>query len=159
MDGPGTVVDSRRLPPWAGGCFSIPVYETAGRILGDMTEYTRHPDLPDDFIWAPRTQHETLPTALMLHGEVLVSMLDRVGGGWVARLHLDDGVSAPLLMRRCTDFSAGRKGAELWVMRHEAQLRAKVARKQKWVQENVALHPASKERVAPSAGSHQPSSR
>lgn len=71
-------------------------------------------------------------------------MLDRVDGGWVARLHLDDRVSAPLVMRRCKDFATGRHGAELWVMRHEAELRAKVARKQKWVRENVAQHPASK---------------
>ncbi|MNM93939.1 hypothetical protein D3C81_1063270 [compost metagenome] len=108
-----------------------------------MTEYTRHPALPKDFVWAPRTQHDTLPTALTLYGEVLVSMLD---GGWVARLHLEDGVKAPLITRQCTDIATGRHGAELWVMRHEAELRAKVARKQKWVRENVAQHRASSQR-------------
>ncbi len=92
-----------------------------------MTEYRRHPDLPDDFIWRPRAQYADPYTALTLHGQVVAQMLDKVGGGWVARLHLRDGLDAPLVMRHCTDFNTGRRGVELWAIRHEAELRAKVA--------------------------------
>lgn len=96
-----------------------------------MTEYRRHPDLPSDFIWQKRSQYDPPDTALTLRGEVVVSMLDRVGGGWVARLHLDNGLDAPVVMRQCTDFNSGRRGAELWVLRHEAELRAKVAKRRR----------------------------
>ncbi len=109
-----------------------------------MTEYRRHPDLGPEFVWGPRTSFDTLPTALKLHGEILVSMLDGVHGQWTARLHLEDGLHAPLILRRCTDFNSGRHGAERWVLRHEEALRDKVARKLQWIQEHVAQHPASR---------------
>lgn len=64
-----------------------------------MTTYTRHPDLAPEFVWGPRTKFDTLPTALTLHGEILVSMLDDVHGQWTARLHLEDGLHAPLILR------------------------------------------------------------
>lgn len=108
-----------------------------------MNTYTRHPDLAPEFVWGPRTSFDTLPTALTLHGEILVSMLDGVHGEWTARLHLEDGIHAPLILRRCTDFNSGRHGAERWVLRHEEALREKVARKLEWIQEHVAQHPAS----------------
>lgn len=94
-----------------------------------MTEYRRHPDLPADFIWKPRSQYDPPDTALTLRDEILVQMLGRVDGGWVARLHLEDGMAAPLVTRQCTDFNTGRHGAELWVLRHEAELREKVAKR------------------------------
>ncbi|TDB26391.1 hypothetical protein ATCM_01135 [Stenotrophomonas sp. ATCM1_4] len=109
-----------------------------------MNEYRRHPDLGPEFVWGPRTSFDTLPTALTLNGEILVSMLDGVRGQWTARLHLEDGIHAPLILRRCTDFNSGRHGAERWVLRHEAELREKVARKLEWIQEHVAQHPASR---------------
>jgi hypothetical protein len=109
-----------------------------------MAEYIRNPDLPPEFTWAPRTQYCRLPTALKLQGEVLVSMIDKVGGGWFAILHREDGIDKPLITRHCSSFEAGRMGAERWVLRHEQELRAKVAAKVAWIQQNVALHPASR---------------
>lgn len=109
-----------------------------------MTDYTRHPDLGPEFTWGPRTAFCKGPTALMLHGEVLVSMIDKVDGGWFAILHWADGIDKPLLTRHCSSFETGRMGAELWVLRHQAALREKVARKLLWIREHVAQHPASR---------------
>ncbi len=103
-----------------------------------MTEYRRHPDLADDFIWVRRSQYEKPDTALTLYNVVLVQMLDRIDGGWVARLHMGDGMDAPLILRQCTDFNSGRHGAERWVLRHEAELRAIVGKKVAWVRKHVA---------------------
>jgi hypothetical protein len=109
-----------------------------------MTDYIRNPDLGPEFVWGPRTSFDTLPTALTLHGEILVSMLDGVHGQWTARLNLEDGIHAPLILRSCTDFNSGRHGAERWVLRHERALRERVARKLQWIQDHVAQHPASR---------------
>lgn len=106
--------------------------------LRPMTDYHRHPDLADDFVWQRRSQYEQPDTALTLHNVVVVQMLDRIDGGWVARLHLEDGIEAPLILRQCTDFNSGRHGAERWVLRHEAELRANVARKVAWMRREVA---------------------
>jgi hypothetical protein len=110
-----------------------------------MTAYIRNPDLGPEFTWGPRTAFCKGPTALMLHGEVLVSMIDKVDGGWFAILHRADGIDKPLLTRHCSSFEAGRMGAELWVLRHEEALREKVARKLEWIRERVALYPASRD--------------
>lgn len=103
-------------------------------MLADM-----HDELPDDFEWKPRCHLDTLPTGLFLHGELVASMLQRVDGSWLARLHLQDGIHAPLVTRRCTSFESGRRGAELWALRHERALRAKVAVKLQWIQDNVVM--------------------
>ena len=86
-------------------------------------------------------------TALTLHGEHLVSLHDRIDGGWFARLHLQEDFDAPVVTRRCTSFDAGRQGAELWFLRHEVELRAMVERKLRWIQENVALAPLGGRRM------------
>lgn len=49
---------------------------------------------------------------------------------------------APLLLRPCSSFEAGRRGCELWALRHEQALRRKVAKKLQWVQDNVVLRGA-----------------
>ncbi|MDV3468996.1 hypothetical protein RZA67_09670 [Stenotrophomonas sp. C3(2023)] len=72
-----------------------------------MTEYRRHPDLADNFIWQPRGPYDKPDTALTL--------------------------------RQCTDFNSGRHGAERWVLRHEAELRANVAKKLQWIREKVSM--------------------
>lgn len=84
--------------------------------------------LPDGFEWNPRSHLDELPTGLFLDGRIVVSMLARIDGSWVARLHLDDRPDAPLLMRDCRSFESGRRGAELWAIRHETTLRANVAK-------------------------------
>lgn len=95
--------------------------------------------MPDDFLWKPRCHLDTLPTGLFLHGEIVASMHQRIDGTWLARLHPEQGQHAPLIMRRCASFDAGRKGCELWVLRHERALRRKVAIKLQWIQDNVVL--------------------
>ena len=116
-------------------------------MLRAMYQYSRHPDLAPDIIWRPRWQYDVADTALTLHGEQLVSLHDRVDGGWFARLHGDGGFDAPIVTRPCTSFDAGRHGAELWVLRHELELRAMVERKLRWIQENVALAPPGGRRM------------
>lgn len=104
----------------------------------DASHQTLTP-MPDDFHWKPRCHLDTLPTGLFLHGEIVASMHQRIDGAWLARLHRDDGLHSPLVMRRCTSFDAGRKGCELWALRHERALRRKVAIKLQWIQDNVVL--------------------
>jgi hypothetical protein len=95
--------------------------------------------MPDGFCWKPRCHLDTLPTGLFLHGEQVASMQQRVDGSWLARLTPEDGVHAPLILRPCTSFDAGRRGCELWALRHERALRLKVAIKLQWIQDNVVL--------------------
>lgn len=108
-------------------------------MLRAMYEYARHPDLPEDIIWLPRWQYDPGATALSLNGEHLVTLHDRVDGGWFAVLHPDDSVIAPYRSKPCESFDTGKRGAEIWVLRHETQLRAKVAKKRQWIHENVSM--------------------
>jgi len=95
--------------------------------------------MPDDFHWAPRCHLDSLPTGLFLHGEQVACLQQRLDGSWLARLHLRTGLDAPLVTRSCTSFDAGRRGCETWALRHEAALRARVAVKLQWIQDNVVL--------------------
>ena len=85
--------------------------------------------MPNGFYWAPRCHLDTLPTGLFLHGEQVASMQQRVDGSWVARLTPEDGIDAPLRLRGCSSFVSGRRGCEMWALRHETALRAKVVAK------------------------------
>jgi hypothetical protein len=96
--------------------------------------------MPEDFHWAPRCHLDKLPTGLFLGLELVASMLERVDGKWVARLHPDDAMFAPLIMRSCSSFESGRRGCEMWALRHEATLRAKAAAKTQRMRQNVARH-------------------
>lgn len=89
--------------------------------------------LPDDFEWKPRSHLDMEPTGLFLHGELVASMLQRVDGSWMARLHPEDGVDSPLILRPCRSFESGQRGCEMWAARHETALRVKLAKKLKWV--------------------------
>lgn len=95
--------------------------------------------LPSGFCWKPRCHLDTLPTGLFLHGEQVASMQQRVDGSWLAKLSPEDGLHAPLLLRPCSSFDAGRRGCEIWALRHEQALRRKVAKKLQWIQDNVVL--------------------
>ncbi|RZZ90582.1 hypothetical protein [Pseudoxanthomonas winnipegensis] len=86
--------------------------------------------LPEGFRWARRWQYSTCDDALTLDGEQVALLLDRVDGGWFARLECQKGgVSEPLVTRRCSSYEAGKRGCELWAARHEARLRREVAEK------------------------------
>lgn len=92
-------------------------------MLGAMT-------LPDGFRWIQAHQYEKgEPTALALEDVWVARMMDRVDGSWFVRLECQKPFDAPLVTRSCTSFEQGRSGAEEWVRRHEARLRAEVAAK------------------------------
>ena len=107
--------------------------------------------MPAGFYWAPRCHLDTLPTGLFLHGELVVSMIDRIGGTWFALLHLEEGPFAPDVRRYCTSFEKGRRGAEMWALRHEQELQARAARKLKWVrEEGIAARIVRRQQLPPS---------
>jgi hypothetical protein len=86
--------------------------------------------LPEGFRWGKRQQHSTAEDALSVDGEHVAILLDKVGGGWFARLEVQkSGIDAPIVTRQCSSYEAGRRGCELWAIRHEARLRAEVAEK------------------------------
>jgi len=95
--------------------------------------------MPDGFYWKPRCHLDTLPTGLFLHGEQVASMQQWVDGTWLARLTPEDRVHAPLLLRHCSSFNAGRRGCELRTLRHGQVLRRKVPRRLQWIQDHVVL--------------------
>ena len=95
--------------------------------------------MPNGFWWKSRCHLDTLLTGLFLHGVQVASMQQRVDGSWLARLSPEDGLHAPLLLRPCSSFDAGRRGCELWALRHEQLLRRKVAKKLQWIQDHVVL--------------------
>lgn len=85
--------------------------------------------LPDGFHWANRYQYDTQRTALVLKGQQVAMLLEKVGGGWFARLWAHWPIEAPLVTRPCSSLEAGRAGIETWASRHEARLRAEVVQR------------------------------
>jgi hypothetical protein len=91
--------------------------------------------LPEGFRWEKRQQYSTVADALSLDGEHVAILLDKVGGGWVARLEVQKpGIDSPLLIRQCTSYEAGKRGCEMWAIRHQARLRDEVS-------ENISNRP------------------
>lgn len=84
--------------------------------------------LPSGFQWAPRWQYDTQRTALTLDGVQVAMLLDKVTGGWYARLWVHWPITAPVVTRPCSSLEAGRAGIEAWACRHEARLRQEVGR-------------------------------
>lgn len=82
--------------------------------------------LPDGFTWANRGQYDTQLNALVYRGRQVAMLLERVDGGWAARLWAYQPIPEPLVMRRCSSLDAGRAGIEVWARRHEARIRADV---------------------------------
>lgn len=56
-------------------------------------------------------------------------MHQRIDGACLARLHLEDGVHAPMIICRFTSLEEGRRGCELWSLSHEQALRRELALK------------------------------
>src|SRR5688500_10864641 len=79
--------------------------------------------LPAGFQWIPRWQYADGDLALALGGEQVAMLMRRADGGWVARLEAQWPLSAPLVMRQCSSFEAGKSGIEAWAIRHEARIR------------------------------------
>lgn len=68
--------------------------------------------------WQPRYQYDTHDTALMVDGDIVAMMLQRVDGTWFARLDCRQPIDAPLVLRDCTDLETGKRGCEEWARRH-----------------------------------------
>ncbi|WDS36251.1 hypothetical protein [Pseudoxanthomonas sp.] len=85
--------------------------------------------LPKGFRWEYRWQYSKVEDGLFLDSQVVAMLLDKVGGGWFARLDCQKGIDDPLVTRPCASFDSGKAGCEAWVIRHEARLRAEVAEK------------------------------
>ncbi|TAA27681.1 hypothetical protein EA661_13080 [Pseudoxanthomonas winnipegensis] len=87
--------------------------------------------LPEGFAWqGVHLNDRSAPRVLALHGEGVVRLEDRVDdGSWFAMLDYHHGMARRTPTRPCTSFEAGKRGAELWAIRHEARLRAEVAEK------------------------------
>lgn len=98
--------------------------------------------MPAGFCWKPRCHLDTLPTGLFLYGVQAASIQQRVDGSCLTRLSPEDGLHAPLLLRPCSSFDAGRRG---WALRHEPALRRKVAKKLQWIQDHVVLRGRGKQ--------------
>ncbi|MCD7096924.1 hypothetical protein [Stenotrophomonas sp. MMGLT7] len=85
-------------------------------------------DLDPRLSWHPRWQYDTHATALHLDGVIVAMLLDRVDGDWFARLECQKlRIDEPLVTRRCSSFEAGRRGCEVWAMRHLDRLLTEVA--------------------------------
>jgi hypothetical protein len=79
--------------------------------------------LPDDFHWEPRWQYAKDELALRLGKATVAMLMQRTDGSWTARLECQRGIEAPLVMRSCTSFEAGKAGIEMWATRHAGRLR------------------------------------
>jgi len=78
------------------------------------------------------------PTVLEVDSVGVVRLMDRIDGRWFAVLnyHLPDSRRH----RECTSYEAGRRGAELWTMRHLDRLRHEAAaRRARWARLPVAV--------------------
>lgn len=87
------------------------------------------PELPNGFRWDRRCHLSKVHDGLFLEGETVASLIDRVDGSWFALLDTQRGMDGRQTSRLCSSFEAGRRGCELWAIRHEARLRAEVAAK------------------------------
>lgn len=84
--------------------------------------------LPSGFYWAPRWQHSKGDDGLFLDGQNIAFIDAKADGrSWFARLELQKPFEHPLVLRDCTSLEAGRRGCELWAIRHEERLRLEVA--------------------------------
>jgi hypothetical protein len=85
--------------------------------------------LPQDFTWQERWQYANGELALLLHGKQVALLLRKANGvDWYALLDCQQPMRCPALTRPCSSLEAGKAGVEAWAARHEARLRAEVAR-------------------------------
>lgn len=84
--------------------------------------------LPEGFAWSPRGQYAGGELALTLDGTWVAMLMRKANGAdWMVRLDCHHGIPAPLVLRQCTGFQAGKAGVEAWAHRHQDRLRAEVA--------------------------------
>lgn len=102
--------------------------------MGAITD-ADEPRLPPGFRWEKASQHEVgAPTALIVDGEEVARMMERLDGSWFVLIERQRPVPlgeqfSPLVSRNCSSFDQGRRGTAMWAARHEARIRAQVAEK------------------------------
>lgn len=78
--------------------------------------------------WGPRWQYDRGCSALFLEDEIVASLDQKIGtGAWFARLRPSLMPMAPYIQRDCSGEEAGRRGCEIWAMRHLDHLLSEVA--------------------------------
>ena len=80
--------------------------------------------LPDGFIWQPRWQYAKDELSLVTRKGPVAMLMRRTDGTWYARLECHLSVDAPVVIRNCSSFEAGKAGIEQWATRHADRLRA-----------------------------------
>ncbi len=83
--------------------------------------------LPEGFEWKDRYQYAEGELALVYGGKQVAMLMRKAGGDWFARLWTHWPVTAPLVVRDCSSFEAGKAGIEAWAERHQDRIRAEAA--------------------------------
>lgn len=103
---------------------------TAGNVAAPETPSSILPTmaLPDGFQWTTHSASHTYapPSVIQCNGVWVVTLYHRVDSGiWMAALDRHrHGPGGPA--RICSSYEQGCAGAEMWVARHDARLRAEV---------------------------------
>lgn len=86
--------------------------------------------LPPDFHWrSVASRPDGKDDSVFCDGTQVLRLSERLNeGGWYASLDTQRPDRALWTVRECTNYERGVAGAELWVIRHQARLRAEIDR-------------------------------
>ncbi len=86
--------------------------------------------LPPDFHWrSVASRPDGKDDSVFCDGTQVLRLSERInGGGWFADLNTQRPERERWTTRECTSYEQGKAGAALWVIRHQARLRAEIDR-------------------------------
>jgi len=86
--------------------------------------------LPPDFHWrSVASRPDGKEDSVFCAGTQVLRLSQRINeGGWYASLNTQRPERERWTTRECTSYERGVAGAELWVVRHQARLRAEIDR-------------------------------
>ncbi len=86
--------------------------------------------LPPDFHWrSVASRPDGKDDSVFCDGTQVLRLSQRINkGGWYASLNTQRPERERWATRECTSYEQGTAGAELWVIRHQARLRAEIDR-------------------------------
>jgi len=86
--------------------------------------------LPPDFHWrSVASRPDGKDDSVFCDGTQVLRLSERInGGGWFANLNTQRPERERWTTRECTSYEQGKSGAVLWVIRHQARLRAEIDR-------------------------------
>ncbi len=86
--------------------------------------------LPPDFHWrSVASRPDGRDDSVFCDGIQVLRLSERInGGGWFASLDTQRPKREWWTFRECSGYEQGRAGAEQWVTRHQARLRAEIDR-------------------------------